>query len=107
MDTNETRYYLLLGRDDWSNCLAEDGQTLREHWLSSPLDSPIIPNESGLVWNDTNHELTLQPRLVEFATSLFDDKLTLERRRGAGRDRYGNWYWISESGTEIGVQSSG
>jgi len=107
MDANETHYHLLLGHADWANCLAEDDQTLHEHWLSSPLDSPLVPNASGLVWNDTNHELTLQPRLVEFATSKYDDKLTFECRRGAGHDRYGNWYWISESGTEIRVQSSG
>ena len=107
MDVNGTRYHLFLGRDDWANCLAKDRRTLSEQWLTSPLASPMAPNESGLFWNETNHELTLQPRLVEFATSEQDDALTLERRRGAARDRYGNWYWISESGTEIRVYSSG
>jgi phage tail-like protein len=108
MDANETRYHLLLGRDDWANCLAADGapgmaRTLAEHWLASP----VMHNESGLDWHTANDELTLQARLVQFATSPYDDKLTLDRRRGAGRDRYGNWYWIAESGTEIRVQSAG
>ncbi len=107
MDANGTRYHLLLGQEDWGNCLSETGQRLAEHWLTSPLASPGLPNSSGLVWNDGNYELTLQPRLVEFKTSKHDDVMTFERRRGAGRDRYGNWYWISESGTEIRVQSSG
>src|SRR5215217_5351884 len=107
MDANGTRYHLLFGHDDWANCLAEDERTLWEHWLSSPPDSPMMHNESGLVWNAAKYELTLQPRLVEFATSKFDDVLSFERRRGAGRDRYNNWYWIHESGMEIRVQSAG
>jgi phage tail-like protein len=103
MDANETRYHLLLGYDDWANCLAADGRTLAKHWLASP----VMHNESGLDWHTANDELTLQARLVQFKTSPYDDTLTFDRRRGAGRDRYGNWYWISESGTEIRVQSSG
>ena len=103
MDANETRYHLLLGRDDWANCLAADGRTLAEHWLASP----VMHNESGLDWNTANDELTLQARLVQFKTSPYDDKLTFDRRRGAGRDRYGNWYWIGESGTEIACAIGG
>ncbi len=103
MDANETRYHLLLGRADWANCLAADGRPLAEHWLTSP----VLHNESCLDWYTANDELTLQARLVQFKTSPYDDVLTFNRRRGAGRDRYGNWYWISESGTEIRVESAG
>src|SRR5512139_1661315 len=103
MDANETRYHLLLGRDDWGSCLTADGRTLAQHWLASP----VMHNESGLDWHTANDELTLQARVAQFKTSPYDDKLTLDRRRGAGRDRYGNWYWIAESGTELRVQSAG
>src|SRR5512138_3673430 len=99
MDANETRYHLLLSRHDWANCLSEDGQTLNEDWAAS--------NKSGLAWNTANGELILRPRLVEFKTSKYDDMPTLDRRRGSGCDRYGNWYWIAESGIEIRVQSAG
>ena len=103
MDANETRYHLLLGRDNWASSFASDGRTLATHWLASP----VMHNESGLDWYAANNELTLQARLVQFKTSPYDDVLTFDRRRGAGRDRYGNWYWIAESGTEIRVQSAG
>ena len=103
MDANQTRYHLLLGRDDWANCLSEKRQMLDEHWHASP----VMSNDSGLAWNVAKDELTLQPRLVEFKTSKYDDVLGFDRRRGAARDRYGNWYWIAESGIEIHVQSSG
>ena len=102
MDANETRYHLLLGHADWANCLSEDGQVLNEDWPALSVTS-----KSGLVWNIPSDELILQPHLVTFKTSKYDDMPTFERRRGAGCDRYGNWYWIAESGTEIRVQSSG
>jgi phage tail-like protein len=103
MDANKTRYHLLLTREDWADCLAENGGTLGQHWFASP--APY--NQSGLDWNLAGNELILQPRLVEFKSSSYEHVSTFDQRRGAGRDQYGNWYWISESGVEIRVQSSG
>lgn len=107
MDANGTRYHLLLDYDDWAACLDErddqPGDPLASTWLASPVQH----NTSGLEWRAANHELTLQSRVFQFATSPFDDKLNLDRRRGAARDIYGNWYWIAESGVELRVQSAG
>ncbi len=103
MDSNGTRYHLLLGRDDWATCLDEAGGSLGADWWASPVEH----NDSGLAWRAATNELTLQPRIYQFDTSPFDDRLSLDRRRGAARDVYGNWYWIAESGTELRVQSAG
>ncbi len=103
MDANNTHYHLLLGRADWANCVDEHGHMLDAAWLASPVEH----NDSGLEWDARRDELTLQPQLFQFASSPFEKALTLDQRRGAGRDRYGNWYWIGESNTELRVYSSG
>ena len=99
MDANGTRYHLLLGRDDWGRC-AEGGLRLADAWDA---DSETI----GAVWNASLNELTLQPRLPRFAASPYDRPVTIDDRRGAGRDAFGNWYWIAPSRRELLVQSSG
>jgi phage tail-like protein len=123
MDANGTRLHLLLGYENWSACtvqiqdesptslrkieaLSPTGvsgtYTLREAWEASPPGS--LP--ADLAW-DQRDELTLEPRLFQFPPSAKDKAPTLEDRRGAGRDRFGNWYWIAASGTEILVRSAG
>jgi len=102
MDANGTRFHLLLGYDDWASCTDETGQiTLGQYWQSSPFDG----NTSGLEWDQTRMELTLQSRLFPGAQQ--DEALPLSQRRGADRDRYGNWYWIDSSGQELLVNSVG
>ena len=102
MDANGTHFHLLLGYDNWASCTADDGQTtLGQIWESSSVDD----NTTGLAWDGERFELTLQPRLFRFVTK--DNPLPLSRRRGAARDRYGNWYWIADSGLEILVNSIG
>lgn len=102
MDANGTRFHLLLGYDDWASCTDETGQvTLGQYWQSSPFDS----NTSGLEWDQTRMELTLKSRL--FPGEQQDEALPLSQRRGADRDRYGNWYWIDSTGQELLVNSVG
>ena len=68
MDANGTRYHLLLGRDDWLS--PAGGQTL----------------DPNLAWDATRLEVTLQPRLYHFAVAPRPAGLSLDGRRGAGRE---------------------
>src|SRR5260370_21040545 len=105
MDANETRFQLLLGYENWGNCTdCSHGRPLRELWEeASPPDSDI----TGLAWDHSRNELTLRPRLFQFPAAQRDNPPKLSDRRGAGRDRYGNWYWIDETRREIRVNSVG
>ena len=101
MDANGTHYQLLLGRDDWGNCTVA-GARLVDVWSASP------PHETdaGLMWQPAQNELTLQAQLFKFETGE-EVAPAFERRRGAARDRYGNWYWIDDDGRRILVNSEG
>jgi phage tail-like protein len=101
MDANGTRFHLLLGRDDWAQCTV-GSKTLQEIW-------ELLPSEgsSGFSWNEERNELTLEPRLFKFTAAPKDTFPLLENRRGAGRDRYGNWYWIDEASLKLRVRSIG
>jgi phage tail-like protein len=112
LDVNGTRYRLLLGEDDWRNCADADGVPLRVRWKrASPGETATMlapdANVSQLAWDARRHELTLQPRLFRFVAAPDDKALKLEQRRGAARDRYGNWYWIDETRARIIVRSCG
>ncbi|HEY0365923.1 MAG TPA: phage tail protein [Pyrinomonadaceae bacterium] len=103
MDANGTRFHLLLGRDDWAQCTVETAsgnKTLAEMW-------ELLGSEPGLSWNEERNELTLEPRLFKFTAAPKDTFPLLENRRGAGRDRYGNWYWIDETSLKLRVRSIG
>lgn len=100
MDANGTRFHLLLGRDDWAGCV-NAGVKLRDLWDASP------PQGADLSWNDQRSELTLEPRLFKFIAAPKDTFPSVQNRRGAGRDVFGNWYWIDETGRRLRVLSSG
>ena len=90
MDANGTRFHLLLSREDWA-----DGK-------------PALP--TGISWHEIRPdlaEITLEPRLFRFQAAPNDRKPEAADRRGAGRDRFGNWYWIDETRRKIRVLSVG
>jgi phage tail-like protein len=89
MDANQTRFHLLLGEADWSRC--------------TQLEPPPFRTQ----WDPTRYEVTLEEKLFRFLPSKFSPALRIEQRRGAGQDRFGNWYWISDSEQEILVHSTG
>lgn len=106
MDANGTRFYLFFGRPDWAKWSGvlrtpdkEELVLLGKAWESD------VQHEIGLSWNKEREELTLDPRLFTFAPN--GSAPSVENRRGAGRDRFGNWYWIDETSLRIRVLSAG
>ncbi|MET0398125.1 MAG: phage tail protein [Longimicrobiaceae bacterium] len=71
MDVNGTRFHLLLGRDDW---VGAHGPAAGSEWADGSLALLRLP-------------IVFPARRAE-APPAQDD------RRGAGRDRFGHWYWI-------------
>ena len=111
MDANGTRYHLLLGLEDWGACLDPAGAPLRELWpqaaRAAKSKPPAPKSEPLLAWDAERAELTLKPRLFKFAAAAGGDRPDISNRRGAARDRYGNWYWIDETSKKIRVNSAG
>ena len=105
MDVNGTKFHLLLGRSDWGKCFSADGETLGEIWKKE--SNGETPPEQKFDWNKKSNEITLQPQIFKFNASPKDKKPDLNVRRGGARDRYGNWFWIDETGTKIKVLSVG
>ncbi|MBZ5569166.1 MAG: beta-galactosidase [Acidobacteriia bacterium] len=88
MDVNQTRFHLVYGKADWHAQVS-----------GSPADSP--PQEPSLDWNDADATLSLHQELFIFPKPSGQSPLTPDQRRGAGRDRYGNWYWIGDGGKDL------
>jgi phage tail-like protein len=105
MDANRTRLHLILGKQDWATCTDERGVSFSDAMGSGAdyyLDSTV-----GLGWDDVRQEVILHPRLVKFKAAPRDVPPSIDDRRGGARDRYGNWYWIDTTKTEILVNSAG
>jgi len=102
VDANESRFHLLLTREDWGRCQL-DGVALTDRWQSSPAEDAATP----VKWNDAAQELTLRPRLFRFLAARRDAPPRLSDRRGAAADRFGNFYWIDASARAVRVQSTG
>ncbi len=98
MDSNRTRFHLLLGRDDWSRCTLDGSSFI--------FDS--VGREGALFsWNAPRSEITLGARANLFRSAPGNQPPTLDQRRGAAQDRFGNWYWIDATNNELLVNSSG
>lgn len=95
MDVNGTRYHLLYGRDDWGTTLLGDetGPALVDLWRANAHP----PAE----WDDGSASLRLARQAPLFRRAGRMPPFDLATRRGAGRDKYGNWYWIDPAETGI------
>ncbi|RSL17990.1 phage tail-like protein [Edaphobacter aggregans] len=85
MDVNQTRFQLVYGQTDWLPVASG----------SSPSAEPLFD------WNAGDATLSLHQDLFIFPRLSGQVALDVANRRGSGRDRYGNWYWIAESQTEL------
>lgn len=94
MDANGTRFHLLLGRDDWARCLTLDGER-------------ALDSTGNVRWDAPRSELTLWQEAFRFPATPGNRPVTLDDRRGAAGDRFGNWYWIAPARDAILVYSSG
>ena len=107
MDANGTRCHLLLGERDWAACTdARDGSvSLGDHFRREPVTCGSGDDSGGFGFDRTRHELTLRPCLVRFVAAQNDRPPDPDAadRRGAARDRYGNFYWIGDSPAEIRI----
>lgn len=116
MNVNGSRFHLLLGRDDWGRCLApmDDGAWRRlADWWSDASASPPVAMPSGsiepapLAWDARREDLRLQGQLIEIGAIPGEASPTLEGRRAAAADRYGNVYWIDGDRRRLRVWSVG
>jgi phage tail-like protein len=99
LDVNGTRFHLLLGEEDWAAC--SDGRLrVRPEASAASEDAEA----ADLAWNGERSELTLRPLLFQFAAPPKDTPPALAARRGAARDRYGNWYWVDADARRVIVR---
>jgi phage tail-like protein len=96
LDVNGTRFHLLLGEEDWGAC--SDGRARVRPAAASP---PEGVESADLSWDGERGELTLSPLLFQFATPPKDTPPSLSVRRGAARDRYGDWYWVDATARRV------
>jgi phage tail-like protein len=120
VDANHTRFHLLLGRPDWAACSHDGVTSLGDAWdAGAGVRARAGIPEPDVEYDDTREELALRSLIFRFTSPYAHGpegegsgdagrrELGASDRRGAGRDRYGNWYWIGEGGDEILVRSSG
>lgn len=89
MDVNRTRFHLIRTASEWIPPAAASGE----------------PSAEGVEWADG--ALRLRKLLPVFPPRRQETPPSIDSRRGAARDRYGNWYWISDDGHEVRVSRGG
>lgn len=110
MNVNGSRFHLLLGREDWGRCSDGDtheARTLRS-WWDGAVSSPAITLDPKLpAWDAELSELRLQSRLIELPATPGESPLSLDARRCAAADRYGNVYRVGDDRRSLRVFSAG
>ncbi|HEX8407353.1 MAG TPA: phage tail protein [Thermoanaerobaculia bacterium] len=103
MDANGTRFHLLLGRDDWSRCVAvPTGQP-----LSALFEAPKHGEEATVSWSEQRNELTLGERVTVFPSAPANRPPQPAQRRGAAVDELGEVFWIGSDEHELRVARPG
>jgi phage tail-like protein len=111
MDIQGSQYHLLSGRADFGRCgdTTPDlgsGRTLADLWDDEPAG---LPSSIPTTWeyDDGMRVLRLRRDTPLFRRAGRTDPLAVTQRRGAGRDGYGNWFWIGADQRSIFSQVSG
>lgn len=109
MNVNAARFHLLLGRGDWARCLDsdDDGALALGAWWSAQASPFPTPPATLPAWDESRHELTIQPLAIDLPATTGEQPLSLDARRGAAADRYCNVYRIGDDGSKLFVTSSG
>jgi phage tail-like protein len=109
MNVNGSRFELLLGREDWGRCLDGDdlaARTLRARW-DDAADGTSPAAATLPTWDVARRELSINPLTIALPTTTGEAPLTLDERRGAAADRYGNVYRIGADRRTLLVSSAG
>ncbi len=95
MNVNGSRFHLILGEADWGRCL-----------LCVDKSNPLQRRLSE-AWDATRKELCLPIKPITLGATPGEIPFTLEARRAATADHYGNIYWIDTDPTRLQVWSVG
>ncbi|GAB95346.1 phage tail-like protein [Kineosphaera limosa] len=94
MDVQGSEFHLLHGPMDWGACLdTVHDLPLRDVGAIGPSPELSLP-DSAWEYDARRDWLRLRRDTARFQPALRTLPMTAEARRGAGRDRYGAWYWI-------------
>ncbi|GAA5176664.1 hypothetical protein GCM10025771_11910 [Niveibacterium umoris] len=100
MDSNGSRYWLLLGPEDWGACVRSDlagSPTLASLWPAGASVGELAAEG----WDADDAELMLPREAFRFRAAPLDVKPGAASRRGAAADADGNVFWIDEDGRRI------
>lgn len=101
MDVQGSQFHLLNGLADWQGCTdVTTGLTLEQAWAQESGVSPSAVH-SPLEYSQDLGALRLRHDLPLFRRAGRTVPLDPSARRGAGRDAYGNWYWIGDDQASI------
>ncbi len=101
MDVQGSQFHLVHGRGDWGRCIdGVTGQPLSTAWDDEAGASPSAA-DSSLEYDEGLGALRLRQDLPLFRRAGRTVALDPSARRGAGRDAYGNWYWIDDDQASI------
>lgn len=103
MNADGQRFHLLLGVGDWGGGRIDARNTLASVWARPIGERPAIAPG----WDEERHELTLAPIRDRAASTPGEAVLSLDDRRAAASDAFGNVYWIGSDATQLYVQSRG
>ncbi len=101
MDVQGSRYHLIYGVEDWARCVdSASGLSLGGLWHDEDLGLPSA-TRTALDYDGALRVLRLRRETPLFRRAGRTLPLSESSRRGAGRDSYGNWYWIAHDRRSI------